>query len=248
MNPGHDWTRLQQVADHRMARRTLRGVAIGSLVVGGLVLALGLLPPVDPLSAALGAILLATGSWNLIRPKPAGIVIDGITLCLIGAWNISSAFLGEGGAGFWVKLGVFQVFWGGQEMLKFGKFREALAFEPQDTELRAMDESIRSLLKTRPKKDADVFEFVTTGLHAKAWRGRLMDDGALLVKVGSDEAVLIRRHELEIQPGKKVMFGKDLNATFAILGATHKGAISSLSLERFHAWKYGVEVPAAIAA
>lgn len=247
MNPGHDWSRLQQIADHRMARRTLRGVAIGSLVVGGVVLALGFIPPGDPLSIGLGALLLGTGSWNLIRPQPAGIVIDGITLCLIGLYNISGAFLGEG-AGFWVKLGLFQVFWGGQEMLKFSRFREALSFRPQDTERRAVDESIRALVKTRPKKDPGVFEFVTTGLHAKVWRGRLTEEGALLLKLGSEEAVFLRRHELEIQPGRKVMFGRDLNATIAMDGKTHKGAISPQSLERFHAWKYGVEVPAAIAA
>lgn len=248
MNAGHDWSRLQQVADHRTARRTLRRVAIGSLIVGGIVLALGLIPPADPLTIAFGALLLGTGSWNLIRPRPAGIVIDGIMLCLIGLYNVSSLFLGEGGSVFWAKVGVFQVFWGGHEMLKFRRFREALAFEPQDTERRAMDESVRTLLKTRPKQDAAVFEFTMTGWHPKAWRGRLMDEGALMLKLGSEEVLLLRRHELEIQPGRKVLFGKELHASIAMDGTTHKGAIAPESLERFHAWKYGVDVPAAIAA
>jgi hypothetical protein len=247
MNLGLDWGRIQRVADHRMALKTIRGVAIGSVIWGGVVLTIAMLPPLDLFTAALGVVLLATGSWNLTRPKPVGIVLDGLTICLVGVYNIGAAFVGDGGTG-WAKLGVFQLIWGAQEIMRFGKFREALAFEPQDTELQALDESIRAINKGKPKESPDLIEFTMSGLQAKLWRGRLMDDGAILVKRGTHEAVVVRRHELEIQPGNKVMIGKEIKATFAIDGKTHKGTILPQSLERFQQWKHGSVIPAALAA
>jgi len=247
MNLGHDWHRLQQVADHRMARKTLRTGAIGSVIVGSLSLILGFMPPMDPIACAVGAVLLGTGLWNITRPQPAGIVIDGLTLILVGAYNILGAF-GGGGAGLWVKLGAFQLYWGVQGIMRYTRFRGAFAFAPQDAEVRQLDEMVRSIEKAKVKESTDTIEFTTTGLHARLWRGRLTDTGALLVTIGSHEALVVGKHEFDVEPGGKVVLGNNLKATFTIKGKAYKGSISPQSLERFQSWKMGTSIPLAIAA
>lgn len=247
MRFGNDWNRLQQVADHRMARKTLRTGAIGSIIMGALALGIGAMPPLSLVTVGIGVALLGTGLWNLLRPQPAGIVIDGLTLILVGASNILGSF-GDGGSSLWVKLGIFQLYWGGVGIMRFKEFRNALGFQPQDTELKALDDMIQSVEKAKVKEANDVIEFTTTGLHAKLWRGRLDDQGALLIQMGQNQAVMALRHEFNIEPGKKVMIGNNLNATLTIKGKTHKGSLSPQSLERYQTWKLGTHIPRAIAA
>jgi len=247
MRFGNDWNRLQQVADYRMARKTLRTGAIGSIIMGAIALGIGVLPPLTWMPVAIGLTLLGTGLWNMLRPSPAGIVIDGLTLILVGATNILGS-LGGGGTTLWVKLGIFQLYWGGVGIVRFKEFRNALGFHPQDTELKALDDLIQTAERAKIKEAQDTIEFTTTGLHAKVWRGRLDDQGALLIQMGQNQAVLAARHEFDIEPGKKVMIGNNLNATFTIKGKTHKGTLSPQSLERYQTWKLGTHIPRALAA
>jgi len=248
MDIGHDWNRLQQVADHRMARKTLRNGAIGSIVFGALGVIFGLVQPVDPISVAVGAVLLTTGLWNLARPQPAGIVIAGATLILVGAYNIFGA-LGGFGAGLWVKMGIFQLFWGVQGIMRYRQFRAALAFSPQETEVQQLDELVRSIEKAQIKESNDTIEFTTTGFtYAKRWRGRLTDTGALLVVLRSHQVYVVGKQVLDLEPSGNAMLSKNFKATFTIKGKTYKGQLSPQSLDRFRSWKMGASVPRPIAA
>jgi len=205
MRFGNDWNRLQQVADYRMARKTLRTGAIGSIIMGAIALGIGVMPPLTWMPVAIGLTLLGTGLWNMLRPSPAGIVIDGLTLILVGATNILGS-LGGGGTTLWVKLGIFQLYWGGVGIMRFKEFRNALGFHPQDTELKALDDLIQTVEKAKVKEAQDTIEFTTTGFHAKVWRGRLDDQGALLIQMGQRaEGVAKLRYRLGQEP-------RDVNA------------------------------------
>jgi hypothetical protein len=259
MRIGIDRNRLQQVADYRMARKTLRTGAIGSIIMGAIALGVGALA-LDWVPAAIGVVLLATGLWNITRPGPVGIIIDGLTLVLVGLSNIVGSVMpgleGEGVSSWWVKIGVVQLYLGGVGVMRFKEFRNALAFTPQDTELKALDDEIQAVEKVKIKESHDTIEF-TTGHYkslklsfeqTKIWRARFDEQGALLVQMGQNQAVFAAKHEFNIDPGKKVMIGNSLNATFTIKGKNHKGTLSPQNLERYQTWKLGTHIPRAIAA
>jgi hypothetical protein len=244
---GTDWNRLQQVADYRMARKTLRGGAIGSVIFGSISLGLGFLAGFDLIAVGVGAALLGTGLWNLLKPQPAGIVIDGITLLLVGALNISTAFQGAG-AGMWVKLGIFQLIWGVQGIRRYQQFRGALSFVPQDTEVRQLDEVAGSLQKAKVKDSEDVIEFVTAGMHARRWRGRLTESVALLMVQGTSEIYIAGKNEFEVELNGKVMLSKDHKVKLKLKGKSYQGSFSPMSYERYQNWRTGARIPQALAA
>ncbi len=246
--------RLQQAADYRTVRKTLRASAIGSLVIGGITLLLAAVPPIDPVAALLGLVLVGTGSWNLARPRPTGILVDGATIGLVGIFNIASTIpalqAGEGSAGstFWVKVGVFQLLWAGQAVWRYTRFRRAFDEIPADSELHQLDELVSALWKSKPKESADVIEFKLSGFHETAWKGRLTDGFTLLACHGGREVKVAGRDEIEIADRGKVLLGSARRATFTIRGRSTKGTIPASSLERFQQWKTGVVLPMPIAA
>lgn len=246
-------TRLQQVADYRTVRKTLRTSGIGSIVFGSLALIGGVAPPLDPILSALGLVLLGTGLWNTLAPKPTGIIADGVTLLLVGLYNIAGVVMsaGHGAAGstLWLKLGIFQLIWGGQAFWRYAKFRNAFQDPPSDVEFNQLDGVVTTLWKTNPKDANDVIEFTAAGLmHATRWKGRLDDGFALLATAGGAEVRVVMKDAFEVEDRGKGLIGKSHKATLRFAGKKLSGAIAPESLERYQQWKTGVVVPRAIAA
>ena len=83
---------LQQVAEYRRARKTLRAAGIGGLVFGGLALVTGVSMLaqnfLNIILIMIGLLLLAEGIWNVTYPTAVGILVDGAALILVGLWNI----------------------------------------------------------------------------------------------------------------------------------------------------------------
>ncbi len=246
--------RLQQVADHRTVRKTLRGSSIGSLVFGALALLGGIAPPFDPVLTAVGAVLLSTGIWNLLDPRPTGILLDGCALLVVGLYNVAGALfaLSQGQHGtadsLFVKLGVFQIAWGAASFWRFRRFRDAFRDPPTEAESRQLDGMVNVLWKTKAKESVDVIEFVSEGLHAKAWKARLSPTLAVLATDRGHEVVVAEKDQFDIEDRGKVMLGSARKATFVVRGKRWKGHLPADSLERFQQWKTGVVIPRAIAA
>jgi hypothetical protein len=246
--------RLQEVADYRTVRKTLRGGGIGSAVFGGLGVGLGLVSPTDPILVAVGAVLLGTGLWNIFAPRPQGIILDGLTLVMVGVYNVAGVFLniaqGESGAGggIWVKLGVFQIIWGIQSFWRYAQFRNAFTTSVSGTELLELDTMATALWKSRAKDTDTIVEFDVSGLRAARWKVRLDPDMVLLATEGGAEVRVSSRDAIEIEDRGKVMLGKSRKATIRIGAKTLKGTIKPESLQRFQQWKGGFVLPEAIAA
>lgn len=244
--------RLQQVADYRTVKKTLRTSATISVVMGAITLLFALVPPASGVAAALGLVLLGAGSWNLARPRPTGILVDGASIIVVGLFNIVGEVLalqgGGGGSGFWIKVGVFQLVFGGQAFWRYARFRDAFASPASDSELRQLDGMVTTMWKTKVKDATDVIEFTTTGFHAAMWKGRLTETGAVLATDGGREVRVAARDEFDIAEQGKVLIGKSLKATITIRGKAAKGTIPPESYERFQQWRTGVIVPRAIAA
>jgi hypothetical protein len=245
--------RLQQVADYRTVRKTLRASGIGSIVFGSLALVGGVAAPFDPILTGLGLVLLGTGLWNTFAPRPTGILVDGITLLLVGLYNIGGAALsaGHGAAGpsLWVKLGIFQLIWGGQAFMRFRRFRDAFQDPPGDVELTQLDGEVSALWKANSKQATDVIEFTTAGLmHAAKWKGRLDDGFALLATANGAEVRIVMKEAFEIEDRGKGLIGSSHRVALKLAGKNRSGAMGLASLERYQQWKTGVVIPKPIAA
>jgi membrane-bound ClpP family serine protease len=245
-------SRLQQVADYRTVRKTLKNSAVVSLIFGAITLFFALLPPFSIITAALGVMLLATGAWNLARPRPTGILVDGVAVIVVGLFNLVSSILdaqsGQGASPFWIKMGIFQLIIGGQSFWRFAHFRDAFKSRPADSEMQELDGMVSSMWKSKVKETQDVIEFKVSGFHETPWKARLTDSLAVLATLGGNEVKVASRAEFDIAENGKVLIGKSLKATFTIRGKAMKGTLSPESFERFQFWKTGVVIPRAIAA
>jgi hypothetical protein len=251
ITPDHS-ARLQQVADYRTVHKTLRTSATISVVLGAITVLLALVPPFSVVALVLGLVLLGAGVWNLARPRPTGILVDGASIILVGLSNIVGAVLdlqaGSGGSGFWVKVGVFQLIFGGQAFWRYAQFRDAFRSPASDTELRQLDGMVTAMWKSKVKESTDLIEFMVDGFHATPWKARLTDSVAILATDGGREVKVAARGEIDIAERGKVLIGKSLKATITLRGKTLKGNIPPESYERFQQWKTGVVIPRAIAA
>lgn len=244
--------RLQQVADYRTVKKTLRTSATVSVVMGAITLLLALVPPFSAVAAVLGLVLLGAGVWNLARPRPTGILVDGASIIVVGLFNIVGEVLtlqsGSGGSGFWIKVGVFQLVFGGQAFWRYARFRDAFASPASDAELNQLDGMVTAMWKSKVKESSDLVEFTTSGFHAAQWKARLTDSLAVLATDGGREVKVATRDEIDIAEKGKVLIGKSLKATFTIRGKAVQGVIAPESYERFQQWKTGIVMPRAIAA
>lgn len=252
MNAPSPSQRLQQAADYLTVRRVVRTWAIGSLVIGLITILLSLIPPFDLVSAVLGLVLIGSGGFNLLRPRPLGLAIDGATVVLVGVFNVVDSVTGmragNSGAAVWLRVGVFQLFWGAQSFWRFARYRHAFDVTPAESDLEQLDESLATLRKARAKESPDVIEFTVSGSRNTRWKGRLGDRDALLTTVVRDEVRVAAREEIEITDRGKVLIGSARKATFTIRGKDMKGTIPAESLERFQQWKTGISMPRPIAA
>ncbi len=249
------WTRLQKVADYRTVRKILRFSGTGSAIFGAVWVISGLMAPVEPVAVVIGVVLIGTGLWNMTAPKPAGIVFDGVTLVMVGAYNIVTPFMaaaaGQHGAGggFWVKVGIFQIIWGVQGFVRYVKFKDAFRDPPTDSELQQLDHTVTEILRAKVNEVFDVIEFKTHGLmSANIWKARLSDDGAVLVTAGGREARAADKSGFEIVANGKSLIGRSVKATFTIAGKSAKGTISQEGIDRYQMWKTGAVVPRPYAA
>src|SRR5712691_11000070 len=102
MDPA-DMDELQQIAEYRRARKTLRAAGIGGIIFGVLALAIGVpLLTINLLNIVLvmiGLLLLVEGIWNVTYPTAEGVIVDGVALILVGVWNIFVTFFNALAAG-----------------------------------------------------------------------------------------------------------------------------------------------------
>jgi len=92
--------------------RELRTWGVALIVLGGIHFLLsGFLDP------TWGIVLVVLGVLNLAIRARGMFIANGLALLAVGLMNIFS-----GGLGGWTAFGVLQLYWGGKELLKFGKY------------------------------------------------------------------------------------------------------------------------------
>jgi hypothetical protein len=250
MDQGIDVTRLQQAADYRTVRKTVRGGGIACLIFGVLALLAGVAPPFDRVLTAVGLVLLTAGMWNSVVPTPVGIVAEAVAILAVGLYNVASVFGGAGaGSTFWAVLGAWQCVWGVQAFARYRRFANAFHEEPTDVELQQVEDLLKGIRKAKVRQSPEHIEFITHGvLQAQPWRARLLEQSAVCVMAGGQEVRVIPRAQLEMVATGKALIGKSVRVTVTLGGRPCKATVPAESFRRYEAWKAGVALPQAIAA
>lgn len=245
---------LHRVLNYRLVRKTLRPAGIGSIVFGLVAKGTGFggmeANPINAILGLIGIFLFVEGIWIVAAPTPAGMIVDGIALIILGIWNIiitfaNSAAVGGGGHRFFAVLGVWQIIWGFQSFGRYKRFSAMPMSRPSDETLRQIDDMVKELAKTKPKDATDVIAFQ---IKNRPWKGRLGQDSGIFVDAPGQEVVFVNRDRVRIEIQDKVLIGKALKASFTLGDRNLNGTISLESYERYDAWKAGNPLPNRVAA
>jgi len=236
MNEVQDIEELQRTADYRLLRKNLKGAAIGSIIFGVIAIGMGLVfmseDPINVVLVFIGVFLLGEGIWLIRSPKPRGMIVDGIALCILGIWNIFVAITGE--VGGLVVLGFFQIIWGIQSFRRYRRFSGMSSQKPSKESLRQVDDVVKSVTKAKPSESENIIELQ---MGNKSWKGELAKDVGIFVDRAGDEVVFARRGEVGFTTRGEVTPGKPRNISILIGDRAFDGKISPESMERYESWK-----------
>jgi hypothetical protein len=229
-----DLEELKKAADYRVFRFNSRvfaflGLVMGALVVLIYVVYIGQLQehPIGFIPVALG-VLTVLGGILLLTRLPIGMIINGISLSLIGLWFLASllvAFLFEGSGLYY---DIRNVFKGGLNAEDIGTILAAVIFicltigcisagiinfvmykrfsaiprrKPGEESVRQLNEIISRLAAENPGESRDIIEFKSRNYRIP-WKGRLFGDigvFGLINKIGGcTDVVCARRDEVQI--------------------------------------------------
>jgi hypothetical protein len=242
---------LQQVAEYRRARKTLRAAGIGSLVFGTIALFMGVSMLaqnfINVILVMIGLLLLVEGCWNVFFPTAEGILVDGVALLLVGLWNIFVTVLNmlaaaAGGAATppvqWGVVGVLQIAYGIYRFVSYRRFAEAFRKKPEDEELKRMHELVKMVMKANPKNSEGMISFKAKNFFGQQqWKGQLAENAAMFVAAQTHDVLVAGKDDVRIDVQGKVAFGKTRRAKVRIRSQTLDALISPESLTKYEAWK-----------
>ncbi|HEY2954767.1 MAG TPA: hypothetical protein VGK89_05920 [Candidatus Eisenbacteria bacterium] len=246
-------SKLQKVADYRTVRKSLKRSGGWSVLFGAIAIWAGVgALPVDWVITVLGVVLVGTGVWNIAAPRPTGIILDGVTLLLVGGYNligtVLSAMDGVHVSPRWALVGILQLFWGLQRIQSFRRFANAFLERPSDTAMQQIEETVATIRKAKAKESTDIIEFAVDGIHRHVWKARLVGEQAVFVEATGSDILVGTRGSVEITSRGKVMVGSALKADAMVGTQRLRGRISEDSFRRYEQWKTGTFVPKPIAA
>lgn len=234
---------LQRVSNYRLVRKTLRPAGIGSIVFGLIAIATGFgqmhANPINAILGLIGVFLLVEGIWITAAPTPAGMIVDGIALIVLGAWNVfitiaNAASGGGGGPNFFAVLGIWQIVWGCQGFGRHARLSKLPMNKPSEQTLKMIDGIVKDITRGKPKDVPDLIEFQ---IKNQIWKGRLSQDSAILVQAAGQDVVFARKAQFQIDQTGKVLIGKTLKASFRLRDKSQNGTISPENFEKYAAWK-----------
>jgi membrane-bound ClpP family serine protease len=236
---------LRRAAAHLSLRRTLRPSGIGSLVFGGIAIAVGVpgmqVHPLNAVLVALGAFLVIEGVLVIASPSPGGIIIDGLAILMVGGWNIAISAMeaaGGGSPGFFMYFGIFQLIAGVKRLADFRHFT-SLPAKPNERIMSSLNQMVKNVLKAKPKSDMSIVEFAAKEKTGQVfWRGKMLDDAAIFVRrAARQDIALAEKEEVNIIRQKGPTVRKKIPVSCQVGKDMMYGTMAPEHFARYESWK-----------
>lgn len=237
---------FQKVATYCAIPQALKSSGIGSIIFGLIALVIGGASLSDNVAngilALLGVVLIAEGIWFTWKPVPVGLLVDGITIILLGVWNIyvgtSNVGNGDSGSVRWAAFGLFQIYLGIKNINRYRAF--GVLVKPSDEDLTRMEALLKTIKTGNLKQATDLIEFRRRSFLADhTWKARLLDNAGVFVNTKSGEVLVVGKGDIDFTPTGKVLMGKTRKFAFRIGAFSSNGLIHPDSLERYDSWRRG---------
>lgn len=213
---------------------SLRGAGAGSVIFGLIAIAMGASSfeevPINGLLVPMGMFLALEGIWLIAKPRPAGLVVDGFALMMIGAWNLFITIAGGGEASGFAALGGLQIFWGIQSIARYKKFAGC---NPGREAVKQFGRLLQMVWGQSPDEVPNAIVFQA---DSKIWKARLLSDRAVFVAANGEELVFSPRSSIHIATRGKKLLGKSVKFNMQIRKRELNGTIQPQFLERAEQW------------
>jgi hypothetical protein len=150
--------------------------------------------------------MLASGIWLVFFPTPGAMIVDGITLILIGglggAWFIFDLSRGHSPRKIWVAVLLICALSGIGRFRRYRRFAQASRTAPPRETLKWLEELRKSLRKIKTEQDVtrSTFQFQSTGTWPPAICKGRMTPQMLMCLVNHEKVQFYRKPEFRIEP------------------------------------------------
>lgn len=227
--------------------RSVRRLAWYGTFIGAFVMVCGVLAPSWPL-ATVGLLFACAGVWNLWRPSITGLVVEGVTMILTGAFNLFAwLWIDDGRRSNLIKAafaGILQIVWG---IRRLALYRTARSTADDPEAIAHLQSMVRELAKRDARTDETVAEFRSGRWNSQRNRLGLYAEGA----IGLLEQQVVRlekRGDIWIEVSGTTMLGRSVKVAIRMSDLHLTGLMKTEHFERFERWKLGLTRPRPIAA
>jgi hypothetical protein len=244
---------LQHAATYLGMARTLRGIGIGNIVWGAILLVISIVMSLSGGTSKTEALVscaiflvfslgfIAEGVWLIVAPSSTGLLVAAISMFL------NALLFGRG-----ILILILLIAYGVVLIQRYKKYGPLMAQPPASTSLAQAAELLDKLQKAKRQQSPDLIEFnVPRTLMRRLWRGLLQDNLIVLVALETRlfgraiaEVYFLPPAEISIEVTRKEFMGKWLKGTLVIADQKpEKGTIPPECFERFQVWQQQYIVP-----
>lgn len=186
----------------------------------------------------LGVIMLVQGLAFMFKPRPSGLIAQGITMIAVGLWNIIIS-LPEISAGTYFVAGIIEIILGVIYVVRFKNFKDIWATRPSDETIAKVNQLTQSIMKPKPSQDKCIIRFRTSEFSGHVdWRARLFAEAVALIPHKKDRINIISKSEISIEDTGKVFLGSSRKIAGTIGEYQFKnGIMDTDSMKNYRDWK-----------
>jgi hypothetical protein len=251
-----EFDELQRVASRRILLKNLRGRGIGSIIWGLIASGLGIagmeVDRANAILAAIGVFLTIEGIRVVAAPAPAGLIVDGFALLILGIWNLAITVMSasSGVPPIFAIIGVLQIAWGCQSFFKYAQFSKTSSAVPSATALQSFDQLVNYIQGANVADDASLVAFITSGQIE--WKGQFRATGAVFVaqrsgkrsrgrKPADGDIIFAAKADVSFRKDADGLAPNTLKMTFSIKARKFSGVMPQEAFDRYETWMVGIK-------
>lgn len=240
---------LQEAANYRFIRKTVRPGGIGSILFGAIAIVVGTTAmtaanpprPAFPLLTVMGILLIAEGVWLVCAPSPTAFAANDIGWVLTGICYILAAANVSTLGVLVLYGGVWLTTTGAGDLIRYSRLLRLPRSRPSPGVSSRLDSLAKELKEAKAADNPSIVEFRCSALGSacgNTWKGKL--DGSRAVFSSGDEIVFATRDNVLIELDRPEENRKGLlRARIRIADRSMRGQFSPESLQRYQRWKKG---------